>query len=110
MVISDNGPQFVFEEFLNFTDEYGFTYVASSLLYPKANGEVERAVGTVKRLWKPNPLDPHLSLLAYQATPLGNGYTPAKQLMGRQLQTTLPLFQANLMPREISKSQTDRWA
>ena len=70
----------------------------------QANGEAERAVGTVKGLWKSNPKDPHLSLLTYRTTPLENGYTPAELLMGRQLQTNLPVHQANLMPRNTTRS------
>ena len=78
--------------------------MTSSPRYPKANGEAERAVGTVKGLWKSNPKDPHLSLLTYRTTPLENGYTPAELLMGRQLQTNLPVHQANLMPRNTTRS------
>lgn len=104
MVISDNGPQFASEEFLKFTEEYGFTHVTSSPRYPKANGEAERAVGTVKGLWRSNPKDPHLSLLTYRATPLDNGYTPSELLMGRQIQTNLPVLQANLMPHKTDRS------
>ena len=104
VVISDNGPQFASEEFLKFTEEYGFTHVTSSPRYPKANGEAERAVGTVKGLWKSNPKDPHLSLLTYRTTPLENGYTPAELLMRRQLQTNLPVHHANLMPRNTTRS------
>ena len=101
IVVSDNGPQFASEEFSQFTKDYGFTHVTSSPRYPKSNGEAERAVGTVKRMWKTS--DPHLSLLAYRTTPLDNGYTPSELLMGRLLQTTLPVHQNNLMPRNTTK-------
>ena len=42
-VISDNGPQFIAADFANIAEEYGFTHVTTSLKYPQANGEVERA-------------------------------------------------------------------
>jgi hypothetical protein len=88
LMVSDNGPQFASAEFLQFTRDYCFTHVTSSPLYPKANGEAERAVQTVKRLWKVTDKDS--GLMTYRATPLENGYTPSELLMGRLIQTSLP--------------------
>lgn len=42
--------------------------LSTSPYYPKANGEVERAVQTVKKLWEKN--DQYLALLDYRTTPL----------------------------------------
>jgi len=50
-VVSDNGPHFSSSEFQEFAKEYGFKHVTSSPHNPKANGEVERAVPTLKTLW-----------------------------------------------------------
>lgn len=99
LLVSDNGPQFASQEFHDFVSQYGFSHVTSSPAYPKANGEAERAVGTVKRLWK-KTADPHLSLMIYRATPLENGYTPSELLMGRQIRTTLPTLPSNLLPNQ----------
>ena len=48
MVYSDNGPQYLSEEFQMFSCEWGFNHVTSSPYYPQSNGLAERAV----RSWK----------------------------------------------------------
>ena len=42
-VISDNGPQFVNEEFINFTESWDFHHYTRGPGNPKANGQVESA-------------------------------------------------------------------
>ncbi|UYV70256.1 K02A2.6-like, partial [Cordylochernes scorpioides] len=87
-VRSDNGPQFgsLFKEFAH---EYGFTHVTSSPRYPQSNGFIESFVKIVKeRISKSK--DPYLALLAYRATPLANGFSPAELSMGRRDRTTIP--------------------
>ena len=49
----------------------------------------ERAVQTIKRLWKKSE-DFHQSLMIYRATPLESGFSPAELLLGRIIRTTLP--------------------
>lgn len=106
-LISDNGPQFASREFVEFATSYGFTHMTSSPRYPQANGEAERAVKTVKLLWK-KTRDPHMSLLIYRATPLANGYTPSELLMGRQIKTLLPVIQEMkpLDPKQIREDES----
>uniref|UniRef100_A0A3Q2WLY7 Integrase catalytic domain-containing protein n=1 Tax=Haplochromis burtoni TaxID=8153 RepID=A0A3Q2WLY7_HAPBU len=67
-------------------------------MYPQANGEAERAVRTIKDLWKKD-CDYTRALLAYRATPLEHGLSPAQLLMGRHLRTTLPQAVAKLVPK-----------
>ncbi|KAI4888494.1 hypothetical protein NFI96_032849 [Prochilodus magdalenae] len=96
--MSDNGPQYSCELFRDFTKEYGFTHCTSSPRYAQANGEAERAVATIKGLWKggEEKLKP---LMTYRATPLECGYSPVQLLMGRQLRTTIPQLPTYLHPR-----------
>ena len=65
---------------------------------PQSNGEAERAVRTVKSLWKKEK-DTFLACLIYRATPLEIGYSPAELLMCRRLRTTLPLAQEQRVPK-----------
>ena len=74
-VRSDNGPQFHSKEW-----------------------KVERAVRTVKNLLKKEE-DPTKALLAYRATPLANGYSPAELLMGRKIKSTIPTMPCHLKPQ-----------
>ena len=46
--LSDNGPQYVSHEFLNFSKAYDFKLVTSSLYYVKATGKAECAVKETK--------------------------------------------------------------
>lgn len=96
-VRSDNGPQFSSERFQKFASEWGFVHTTSSPRFPQSNGEAERAVRTVKNLLKKES-DPYLAFLAYRATPLANGHSPAELLMGRRLRTTVPILPSCLNP------------
>ncbi|XP_064483051.1 uncharacterized protein K02A2.6-like [Ornithodoros turicata] len=100
VVISDNGPQFSQSSsspFARFSTEYGFRHVTSSPGYPQSNGLAEVAVKIVKMSMKKTK-DPYKSLLAYRASPLKNGYSPAELLMGRRLRTNVPVAQLQLVP------------
>ena len=96
-LLSDNGPQFSASSFAKFAEEYGFTHITTSPRYPQANGQVERAVQTVKNLLK-KAADPYKALMAYRATPLESGISPAELLMGRKIRTTVPTLPALLCP------------
>ena len=50
--ISDNGPQFVSEDFKTFSKEWAFTHVTSSPLHSQGNGKAESAVKIAKNLFK----------------------------------------------------------
>ncbi len=95
---SDNGPQFVSYEFIEFARKYGFRHITSSPKYPQSNGEVECMVKTVKGLLESSE-DPHLAVLSYRATPMPwCKLSPSELLMGRKLRTTIPQTTKMLTP------------
>ena len=97
-VVSDNGPQYSSNEFDTFAKRYNFVHITSSPLFPQSNGQVERAVQTVKRLLNQSN-DPYMALLTYRSTPLPwCNFSPSELLMGRRLRTTLPIIQDQLTP------------
>ena len=108
-VVSDNGPQFSSSEFQEFAKDYGFKHTTTSPHYPKANGEVERAIQTVKKLWQKND-QKHLALLDYQTTPLPDiELSPAQLLMGRRLRNKLPVMECPLQPASNNQQEVSRY-
>jgi transposase InsO family protein len=99
--ISDNGPQYCGNASREFAKSYGFEHITSSPRYPQSNRLAERAVETVKHMLTKSE-DPYLALLAYRTTPLGNGYSLSELLMGRRLQSTLPIVSDELKPRQAN--------
>ena len=80
---SDNDPQYAPREFQEFCGKFNITHVTSSPAFLQSNGEAERAVQTVKRMWTKSS-DKHMALLDYRTTPLEScGLLPAQLLMPR---------------------------
>ena len=104
ILFSDNGPQFVSHEFTAFSNDWQFEHITSSPRYPQSNGEVERAVQTIKMILK-KCSDEHLALLNYRDTPLHNGYSPAQLSMGRKLRTRVPRHPDELKPKTPNNDQ-----
>ena len=48
-IISDNGPQFIANDFKTFIRHCGMTHVRTSPNYPQSNGKIERWHGSLKR-------------------------------------------------------------
>ena len=98
---SDNGPCFSSSEFKQFCKSYVIEHNTSSSHFQSSNGEAERAIQTVKRMWNKSS-DKQLALLDYRTTPLeGINLSPSQLLMGRRLRNTLP------MSKELLKPSTD---
>lgn len=92
IVRSDKGPHFQGQDH-QFAEEYGFSNVTSSPIYPSSNGFMESQVKSVKRTLKKakrSNSDPNIALLCPQVTPIDNKLpSPAELLLGRQVQETI---------------------
>jgi len=77
LVVSDNGPQYVSQEFAAFAEDYGFWHVTSSPHYAKTNRAAEQAVQSNKKMLKKEQ-DLYLALLAYRFSLLFEMYFPAE--------------------------------
>ena len=48
-IISDNGKQFMAQEYKNFAAQYGFSLTTSSLYHPRGHGFIERQIQITRR-------------------------------------------------------------
>ena len=97
-LVTDNGPQFISNEYKQFVDEYGFEHVISSPYWSRGNGKAEAAVQIVKRVYQKNK-DIHLALLDNRNTPQqGQEHSPAQRLISRPTKGILPMAPALLQP------------
>ena len=94
-LVADNLP-FSSKQFQQFSKEWNFNLVTSSPRFPQSNGMAERNVQTVKNLYKKAKeagSDDQLALLEFRNSPIaGMNESPAELLMGRKLQSTLPML------------------
>ena len=91
---SDNGPQYMSAQFVNFCIAWGVSHETSSPHYLQSNGFSEACVKSVKHTlqWaKYSGADPHLAFLALWAMPINSKLqSPAELLYQCQLKTTIP--------------------
>ena len=98
-LVTDNGPQFTSQEFIDFAKSYGFNHTTSSPHFPQSNGQAKRTVQTVKRLLQDSAY-PYLALLSYQTNPFPwCGLSPAELSMGRRICSKLPQVDNLLVPK-----------
>ena len=96
-LVSDNGPQFISDDFKLFVQNNGLKHISSPTYSPKSNGCVERLVGTWKRSMKKNhetckdlDLNNAKFLINYRNTPNSvTGIAPAVRLFNRTLRCRL---------------------
>lgn len=102
-LVTDNGPAYNSREFKEFLKEWEITQITSSPLYAQSNGKSERTVRTVKQLLKKctdSGQDYRLGLLNLRTTPRDGIDSPAQMLMGRRLNTRLPIYEP-LLTEEV---------
>jgi len=119
-LVSDNGPQFVSEEYKQFCEQNGIRRILVAPYHPSSNGEAERFIQMFKaamRKTEQKGLQVALTqfLLRYRTTPHPvTGKTPAELIFGREIRTRLDLlhhsqkknFQESQKRQEKGKKQT----
>ena len=112
IVKSDNGPPFNGNDFHMFAKNLGFKHRKITPVWPKANGEVERLVRTVKKIMKTSCVEKknfkqelNRFLRNYRATPHSTTRVPpATVFFARPMKTKLPEM-AIFMPDEDMRNR-----
>ena len=109
IIVSDNGPAFISEQFKNYLSLNGIRHVQSAPYHPSSNGLAERAVQSFKHAMKKSTgsLSTQLNefLFQYRITPhTTTGRPPAELLMGRRLRSRLSLMLPNAVTK-VHKAQ-----
>eukprot|EP00794_Sanderia_malayensis_P016489 gene16489-18129_t len=113
IVISDNGPQFISNDFESFAKSWNFIHHTSSPYHSQGNGRAEAAVKIAKRIMskaRDDKKDAYKALLAYRNT-IQDGLTtsPAQRFLGRRNKTDLPITGNLLRPgKNDAKEKSDR--
>ena len=110
-IVSDNGAQFVSEEFQAFVGSNGIRHITSAPHHPATNGLAERTVQAFKQALRSmdqssKPVKEKLTkfLIVYRNTPHSTtGVSPAQLLLGRPLCTRLDLVRPNLNHKMVNQ-------
>jgi hypothetical protein len=112
VLVSDNGPQFVSDEFENFMNEWDIEHRTSSPGHQQANGLAESAVKRAKKLiqkTQDSGQDIMLALLEARNVPnQDTGSSPAQRMFGRMTRTLLPVKTSKLKPQESETMKVNR--
>ena len=103
-IVTDNGPQFIAEEFAAFTKGNGIKHIKSAPYHPSTNGAVERLVQTFKKSMKASQYDGRSHsqrlasfLLSYRSTPHSTTHEmPGDLFLKRKLRTHLDLLRPDV--------------
>ncbi|KAI0211727.1 hypothetical protein LSAT2_003403, partial [Lamellibrachia satsuma] len=102
-LLSDNGPQFSSHHFAQFATEWNFKHITTSPTMHQANGMVERANQTVRRMiekMRGDKVQMYAGLLNLRNTSrTAEAGSPAQRLMGRRTATKLPTSDQLLQPK-----------
>ncbi|GFY67498.1 integrase catalytic domain-containing protein [Trichonephila inaurata madagascariensis] len=100
-LVIDGGPPYNSNLMMNFFREWRIKHHVTPPHFPRANGQIERAVQTVKNsLTKAaeEGKDLYVILLEYRTQPAKDIPSPAELLMERKLRTFLPSHPGQLKP------------
>lgn len=106
-LVSDNGPQFVSEEFAQFLSSNNITHIQTAPKHPSSNGLAERTVQTIKsgiKKMTSGNLELKLQrvLTRYRVTPQATtGKTPSELLYRRRIRTSLYQVRPNVSRKVI---------
>jgi len=103
-IITDNGPQFISEDYEDFTRDWDIEHRTSSPRYSQSNGKAEATVKIAKRLIKKATKakqDVYLAILDWRNTPNPDGKSPVQMLMSRRTRTLLPTAVSKLHPKVV---------
>ena len=114
-IVSDNGPQFVSDEFKTFLQKNGVKHIRCAPYHPSSNGAVERFNQTMKKSLKASQKDGRtlshrLSdfLLTYRSTPHATtNRVPCSLFLQREMRTVFSLLRPDTESRVVSK-QSDQ--
>jgi len=115
LLVSDNGPQLVSQEFEAFLYDEGIRHIKSPPYHPPSNGLCERFVRTFKtgvikihENVKDLKIASAILLREYRACPsmVLNGNSPAEKFLGRSIKSSVDLIA--LRPAQSSKDQPDQ--
>ncbi|XP_064120727.1 uncharacterized protein K02A2.6-like [Macrobrachium nipponense] len=113
VLISDNGPQFVNENFKQFATDYDYEHRTSSPTHAQSNGMVESAVKTSKRLIRKaveSNKDPYLAILDHRNTPTSDkDASPSQYNLGRRTRTKLPMLSKLLENQNVNLELAKAW-
>ncbi len=114
ILVSDNGPQLVSQDFEHFCKTNGIIHKTSAVYKRAMNGQAECVVQILKTAIKQaeitnSDVDVYIAsyLLRYRVTPHSTtGQSPSMLLMGRQLRTRLDLMRPTSIAKYVHSKQT----
>jgi len=118
-IVTDNGPQFIAEEYDTFCKSNGIKHTLTPPYHPESNGQAERSVQIAKNALKKHFLEqkPGVSeskrlasfLLTYRTTPhTVTGRTPAELFVKRQLKTRFSLLRPDVRKTVQEKQEKQK--
>ena len=105
-VLTDNGPCFRSQEFIDFHAKLSVSLEKASAYNHQSVGSVERMVQTIKQIMLKNAENSWLAMLIFRSTDIpGVNRSPSEILNGHKCRTNLPLID---MHHKSNKSEIEK--